>query len=129
MKEGADDGVTVLVVDDEPQIVWVLRFSLEAEGYRTVSAADGARALEEIAEHRPRLVLLDLMMPNVDGWHVLEELTKLPADQRPRVVVVSALSSLRERMKVTELGADAFVAKPFDVEELLGVVNGLQLVG
>ena len=129
MKEGADDGVTVLVVDDEPQIVWVLRFSLEAEGYRTVSAADGALALQEIAQHRPRLVLLDLMMPNVDGWHVLEELAKLPADERPRIVVVSALTNLRERAKVTELGADAFVAKPFDVDELLGVVSGLEPVG
>jgi DNA-binding response OmpR family regulator len=129
MKEGADDGVTVLVVDDEPQIVWVLRFSLEAEGYRTVCAADGVRALEEIAQHRPRLVLLDLMMPNMDGWHVLEEMTKLPAEQRPRIVVVSALTSQGERKKVTELGADAFIAKPFDVDELLGIVNGLELVG
>jgi two-component system, OmpR family, response regulator len=74
-------------------------------------------------------VLLDLMMPNMDGWRVLEEMTKLPAEQRPRIVVVSALTSLGERAKVTELGADAFVAKPFDVDELLGVVNGLEPVG
>jgi CheY-like chemotaxis protein len=129
MKEGADESVTVLVVDDEPQIVWVLRFTLEAEGYRTVSASDGVRALEEIAQHRPRLVLLDLMMPNMDGWHVLEEMTKLPAAERPRIVVVSALTSMQERSKVTQLGADAFVAKPFDVDELIGVVNGMELVG
>jgi len=64
-------------------------------------------------------------MPVMDGWSVLEELQKLPAADRPRVVVVSARASLRDRAKATELGADAFVAKPFSVDELLGVVRGL----
>ena len=81
---------TVLVVDDEPQVVWVLQFSLEAEGYTTYAAANGAEALAEISEHHPHLMVLDIMMPTMDGWAVLEEMLKLPVEQRPRVVIVSA---------------------------------------
>jgi CheY-like chemotaxis protein len=117
---------SVLVVDDEPQVVWVLQFSLEAEGYTTYAATNGAEALAEISEHRPGLVVLDIMMPTMDGWSVLEELLKLPHDRRPRVVIVSALSSLRDRAKAAELGADAYVPKPFNVDELLEVLHGLE---
>ena len=116
----------VLVVDDEPQVVWMLQFSLEAEGYQTYSARDGVAALDEVREHHPTLMLLDIMMPVMDGWTVLENLRELPEDERPRVVVVSARSSLRDRAKAAELGADAFVAKPFNVDDLLGVLHDLE---
>jgi len=116
----------VLVVDDEPQVVWMLQFSLEAEGYQTYSARDGVAALDEVKEHHPTLMLLDIMMPVMDGWTVLEHLRSLPEDERPRVVVVSARSSLRDRAKAAELGADAFVAKPFNVDDLLGVLHDLE---
>lgn len=117
---------SVLVVDDEPQVAWVLTWSLEAEGYRTLTARDGVAALRAIREHRPHLMLLDIMMPTMDGWSVLEEMRRLPDEERPRVVVVSALASLRDRARAAELGADAFVPKPFDVEELLEVLHGLE---
>jgi CheY-like chemotaxis protein len=117
---------SVLVVDDEPQVVWVLQFSLEAEGYRTFAANNGVEALSEIAEHRPNLMVLDIMMPTMDGWAVLEELMKIPSEDRPRVVIVSALASLRDRAKAAELGADAYVPKPFNVDELLEVLQGLE---
>ncbi len=117
---------SVLVVDDEPQVAWVLTWSLEAEGYRTLTARDGVAALRAIREHRPHLMLLDIMMPTMDGWSVLEEMRRLPDEERPRVVVVSALASLRDRARAAELGADAFVPKPFDVEELLEVLQGLE---
>jgi two-component system alkaline phosphatase synthesis response regulator PhoP len=116
---------SVLVVDDEPQVVWMLQFSLQAEGYETFSARDGRSALEEIRQHRPNLMLLDIMMPVMDGWSVLEQMQALPAEDRPRVVVVSARSSLRDRAKAAELGADAFVPKPFNVDDLLAVLHGL----
>ena len=116
----------VLVVDDEPQVVWMLQFSLEAEGFQTYAARDGVSALEEVREHHPSLMLLDIMMPGMDGWTVLEKLRELPAGERPRVVVVSARSSLRDRAKATELGAEAFVAKPFNVDDLLDVLHGLE---
>jgi DNA-binding response OmpR family regulator len=117
---------SVLVVDDEPQVVWVLQYSLEAEGYTTLSARDGAAALEAVDLFRPKLVLLDIMMPTLDGWSVLRELAKLPDGIRPRVVVVSALTSLRDRARAAELGADAYCPKPFNVEDLLGVVHDLE---
>ena len=117
---------SVLVVDDEPQVVWVLQFSLEAEGYTTYAANNGAEALAEITEHHPNLMVLDIMMPTMDGWSVLEEMMKLPREQRPRVVIVSALSSVRDRAKAAELGADAYVPKPFNVDELLEVLQGLE---
>jgi CheY-like chemotaxis protein len=116
---------SVLVVDDEPQVAWVLRFSLEHEGYRTYTASNGVEALEELQKHHPMLMVLDLMMPEMDGWGVLQELIKLPVEQRPRVVIVSALTGPDDKAKATALGADAFVPKPFDVEELIGVLGGL----
>lgn len=121
----AAGGLTVLVVDDEPEVVLVLQFSLEAEGYQTLAASNGLEALAEISAHHPQLMLLDIMMPTMDGWSVLEEMLKLPLQERPRVVIVSALASLAERAKAAELGVDAFVPKPFDVEELLGVLHDL----
>jgi CheY-like chemotaxis protein len=117
---------SVLLVDDEPQVVWVLRFSLEAEGYRTFTARNGREALSEIDQHHPSLMVLDIMMPTMDGWTVLEELLKLPEEGRPRVVIVSALASIRDRARAAELGADAYVAKPFDVNELVEVLHGLE---
>ena len=117
---------SVLVVDDEPQVVWVLQFSLEAEGYTTYAARDGRQALTAIAEHHPKLMLLDLMMPTLDGWSVLEEMMQLPREERPRVVVVSAMANLRDRAKAAELGADAFMPKPFNVDDLLGVLQELE---
>lgn len=115
----------MLVVDDEPQVVWMLKFSLEAEGYQTYSARDGRSALEELRLHHPQLMLLDIMMPVMDGWSVLEEIQDLPVEDRPRVVVVSARASLRDRAKAIELGADAFVSKPFNVDDLLDVLHSL----
>ena len=116
---------SVLVVDDEPQVAWVLRFSLEHEGYRTYTASNGIEALEELEKHHPAVVVLDLMMPEMDGWAVLKEMQKLPIDERPRVVIVSALTGPEDKAKATDLGADAFVPKPFDVEELIGVLGAL----
>ena len=111
---------------DQAQGVWELQFSLEAEGYTTYAANNGVEALAELSEHHPSMMVLDIMMPTMDGWAVLEEMVKLPDDQRPRVVIVSALSSLRDRAKAAELGADAYVPKPFNVEELLQVLHGLE---
>jgi two-component system KDP operon response regulator KdpE len=117
---------SVLVVDDEPQVVWVLQFSLEAEGYTTFAARDGVQAMSAIAEHHPQLMLLDIMMPTMDGWSVLEEMMQLPREERPRVVVVSAMANLRDRAKAAEMGADAFMPKPFNVDDLLAVLQGLE---
>ena len=116
---------SVLVVDDEPQVVWVLEFALEAEGYGTYTAHDGFEALDQIRRHRPELMVLDVMMPRMDGWAVLEALAELPADERPRVVMVTALASGPDQARAERLGAHAFVPKPFDMDHLVGVLHDL----
>jgi DNA-binding response OmpR family regulator len=123
MDVNANAGGSVLVVDDEPQVAWVLRLTLEHEGYRTHTASNGIEALEELHKHHPSLMVLDLMMPEMDGWSVLKEMTKMR--DRPRVVIVSALTGPDDKAKATALGADAFVPKPFDIEELIGVLGDL----
>jgi DNA-binding response OmpR family regulator len=127
----AGDGIgnmahRVLVVDDEPQVVWVLQLALDAEGYEVLTAHDGVEALVQISQGHPELMVLDVMMPRMDGWSVMREMSKLPLEERPRVVMVTALASSRDRATAAELGADAYVPKPFDMDHLLGVLHGLQ---
>jgi CheY-like chemotaxis protein len=115
----------ILVVDDEPQVVWVLEFSLQALGYTTYSAHDGMEALDQIRRHRPELMVLDVMMPRMDGWSVLEKLSDVPAVDRPQIVVVTALASAGDRARAELLGASAFVPKPFDMDHLVSVLRSL----
>src|SRR4051812_24304338 len=117
----------ILVVDDEPQVVWVLEFSLQALGYTTYSAHDGMEALDQIDRHHPELMVLDVMMPRMDGWSVLERLADVPAADRPRIVVVSALASAGDRERALLLGASAFVPKPFDMDHLVSVLQELSV--
>jgi CheY-like chemotaxis protein len=118
---------SVLVVDDEPQVVWVLEFSLQGEGYETFTAHDGFEALDQIERHHPDLMVLDVMMPRMDGWSVLEAVSELPIEARPRVVMVTALASSIDQARAKQMGAAAYVPKPFDMEHLVGVLQGLAL--
>ena len=111
----------VLIVDDEPDILLMLRVNLEAEGYQTALAADGETALRRIADERPDVILLDVMMPVMDGWGVLEALGRDLFTHR--VVVLSAKSSERDLNRAVELGACAYLSKPFDPDELIGVIG------
>jgi len=118
---------SVLVVDDEPQVVTVLEITLRADGFQTFTAHDGIEALDQIRRHRPALMLLDVMMPRMDGWSVLERLREMPIGERPRVVMVSALASAADRSRASALGAQAYVPKPFDIDHLLQILHGLEL--
>jgi CheY-like chemotaxis protein len=115
----------ILIVDDEPQVVWVLEFSLRALGYPTYTAHDGMEALDQIRRHRPELMVLDVMMPRMDGWSVLERLVEEPPLVRPQVVMVTALAGPAERERAERLGAAAFVPKPFDMDNLVSILQGL----
>jgi DNA-binding response OmpR family regulator len=106
----------VLIVDDEPDILLMLRVSLEADGYETALAADGESALRRMARESFDLVLLDVMMPVMDGWGVLEALQTSPSP--PRVIVVSAKSGDRDLVRAIQLGAADYVTKPFSLEDL-----------
>ena len=110
----------VLIVDDEPDILLMLRVNLEADGYDTALAADGESALQRIGEEAFDLVLLDVMMPVMDGWGVLDRLA-IEAEA-PLVIVVSAKSSRRDMARALEMGAVAYVTKPFSPLDLSEVV-------
>ncbi len=112
---------SILVVDDEPGIQRFVRRALEAEGYSVVSATDGTDALRLYAEHRPDLVILDLVMPGVSGIGVLAAL--VAEDRDARVLVLSAVGELQARVRCLEVGAVDFLAKPFAVAELLARVR------
>jgi DNA-binding response OmpR family regulator len=108
---------TVLIVDDEPDILMLLRLALEAAGYETVEATDGRQALEVIRERHPDVVLLDVMMPGMDGWTTLEHLGE--TGEHPRVIMVTAKTASRDHERAKELGADDFVTKPFEPADLV----------
>ena len=113
----------VLIVDDEPDILLMLRVVLEAEGYVTALAGDGETALRRIDEERPEAVLLDVMMPVLDGWGVLDGLRG--REDRPKVIVLSAKSGVQDRARALDLGADGYVTKPFDPDEVISTLESI----
>jgi DNA-binding response OmpR family regulator len=111
----------VLIVDDEPDLLLMLRVSLEAVGFETGLAADGDVALQRMRAERFDLVLLDVMMPVLDGWSVLEALKDDPT--APPVLVVSAKTAQQDRERALSLGATAYITKPFDIDSLVAKLH------
>jgi two-component system phosphate regulon response regulator PhoB len=112
-------GDHVLVVDDEPDIVALVAFHLARSGYRVSTASDGAEAIELARRERPSLLVLDLMLPGLSGYEVLE---RLRADETTRGIAVLLLSARREepdRIRGLSLGADDYLTKPFSPQELV----------
>lgn len=115
----------VLIVDDEPSLLQVLKMNLDLEGYETLLAGDGETALRRIESESPDLVLLDIMMPVIDGWEVLRRLELLRLGKIPRVIVMTAKSGGHNLVKAFTLGADDYVTKPFEIDELLETVKAV----
>jgi two-component system alkaline phosphatase synthesis response regulator PhoP len=113
----------VLIVDDEPDILLMLRVSLDAAGFETALAADGDVALQRMAQEQYDLVLLDVMMPVMDGWGVLEALQG--RTDAPKVIVLSAKSAQRDVDHARELGAVDYLSKPFEIEALIGRIQAV----
>src|SRR5579884_3291379 len=113
------DSKKILVVDDESDIVDFLMTVLQDEGYDVICASDGVEALSKIREAIPTLVLLDLMMPRMTGFDVLDALREEPVNQRPSIIVLSAKSTHEDVLNALEKGANDFIPKPFDLEDLL----------
>lgn len=111
---------TVLVVDDDPDIREMLTMILAAEGYSAIPAANGQEALARLAEETPCLILLDLMMPEMDGWAFRATQAEGPTRSIP-LVVLSGGVDVEERAR--ELGADRFLRKPVELQGLLEVVR------
>jgi CheY-like chemotaxis protein len=113
----------VLLVDDELAIRTICRVNLEGDGLAVSEATDGAEALEEVKRKRPSLVLLDVMMPAVDGWSVAEQLAANEETRDIPVVFLSARAAHEDRVHAQELGAVGYVVKPFDPLKLAGTVR------
>jgi DNA-binding response OmpR family regulator len=111
------------VVDDERSIRTICRVNLEADGLGVAEATNGAGALETIRRSRPSVVLLDVMMPGVDGWSVAEQLAADEETHEIPVVFLSARAADEDRLRAQELGAVGYVVKPFDPLELAGIVR------
>ena len=114
----------ILVVEDEPDIRLLLRMVLEANGFSVLEAGDGNRALSMLAEERPDLVVLDVMLPGLDGWGVLGAMQAGRLAPDTPVVMLSALSSEQDRLRAWEGGATDYVAKPFTREQILQAIEG-----
>lgn len=105
----------ILIVDDDRDALRLLRMALESEGYEVIEAADGLAALRLAYELRPDLIILDIMMPLMDGWLTCQRLREV---WDTPIMMVSASSELDSRVKGLTIGADDFIPKPWDVDEL-----------
>src|SRR5689334_24210624 len=113
----------ILIVEDEAAMRRGLEDVLAAEGYRVITAADGEKGLERAISEKPDLVLLDIMMPRLDGYAVCEELRRLA--NRVPILMLTAKGQVEDRVAGLDAGADDYLVKPFSTEELLARVRAL----
>ncbi len=118
-------GETILVVDDEANIVELARMYLEQGGFRVQSASDGAEALETIAHRPPALMVLDLMLPGIDGWEVCRQVRSGKTAPDLPIIMLTARDDDVDKIVGLELGADDYVTKPFNPRELVARVKAI----
>lgn len=118
---------TLLIADDEPNIVISVEYLMKREGFEVLVAGDGEEALAKIREHRPDIVLLDVMMPKKSGFDVCQEVRADPALSGVRILMLTAKGRETEVTKGLALGADAYMTKPFSTRDLVEKVR--QLLG
>jgi DNA-binding response OmpR family regulator len=109
----------ILVVDDKPEVVELVTATLEGEGYQIISASDGREALEKIDKEEPGLVLLDIIMPKMDGFEVLSEVKKHPKTKEIPIIMLTAKGQKLDKDKGRRLGAEDYIIKPFSPSHLL----------
>jgi len=117
---------SVLIVDDDPNIVELLHVNLLAAGYTVATAIDGRDAQEKIRENPPEIIVLDVMMPEMDGWELCKWVRDDPELTPIKIVMLTAKGSEKDRMIGREIfGADEYLTKPFDIDEMKSVVERL----
>jgi CheY-like chemotaxis protein len=115
----------VLVVDDDEAVRQIVTLNLQFEGFEVATAVDGQDCLEQVGEVRPDVVVLDIMMPRLDGWETLARLRADPATAGLKVLVLSARAMEADLRRGDRAGVDAYMTKPFDPDELVRTVRGL----
>jgi DNA-binding response OmpR family regulator len=113
---------TILTADDDPQLLRLVARNLELEDYDVLTASDGKQALEQIEQHVPDLVLLDVMMPKMDGFTVCQRVREFSAVP---IIIVTARGQDQDKVRGLDLGADDYLTKPFSIEELLARVRSV----
>jgi len=126
-RDNAAVGTRVLVIDDEAPIRLLCRVNLEAEGMEVLEAADGPSGLDTARVEAPDVILLDVMMPGLDGWRVAEELLDDERTSSIPIVFLTARAELRDRARGIDLGGVDYVTKPFNPVELAPLVRELLL--
>ena len=125
MNSQTPESTTVLVIDDEAPIRLLCRVNLEAEGMRVLEAADGPSGLATARSDVPDVILLDVMMPGLDGWRVAEELLDDEYTRRIPIVFLTARAELRDRARGLDVGGVDYVTKPFNPIELASLVRNV----
>jgi len=115
----------ILIVDDETNIVVPLQFLMEQNGYQVMVAASGDEAIETIAKFIPDLILLDIMLPGIDGYEICQKVRENPEWQNIKVVFLSAMGRDMDIAKGMALAADAYIKKPFSISDIVEKVRDL----
>jgi len=118
---------TILVVDDEPDVLTFLKKRLEAHNYKVITASDGVEGIKKVSQAKPDIILLDIIMPNKDGFTMLSELRAKEETQDIPVVIISARGESRSIFKGQNLGAIDYLIKPYDFKELLKYIKRYSL--
>jgi DNA-binding response OmpR family regulator len=117
-----DPPTRILIADDEPQYVWMLKFNLEASGYEVIAAANGTEALALATAEHPDLAILDIRMPGLDGYEVCRQIREFSTFP---IILLTALADPADKVLGLDAGADDYVTKPFSIEELLARVRAV----
>src|SRR5215475_9550789 len=123
MVRKAKSKASVLVADDDPEILTLLSMRLRQRGYEVFEAIDGEKALEEAREQKPDLVILDVMMPQKNGWEVARELKQDPTTKGIGIVVLTAIGEKMNEITSPLYGADEYIDKPFEFEKLEAAIE------
>jgi two-component system alkaline phosphatase synthesis response regulator PhoP/two-component system response regulator VicR len=121
--DGGRSTKRILVVDDEKALVRIIQINLERNGYEVVTANDGLQALEKVASENPDLVILDVMMPHMNGFEVLKTLKSSPATKTIPVIMLTAEAQDTDIFRGWQSGADCYLIKPFNPVELITYVS------
>lgn len=116
---------SILIVEDEESLLQLESILLTSKGYQVTGVTDGMAALKAIAENRPDLVLLDIMMPGIDGFEVCRRIKQNPATESLPVVMLTAKKSTLDQARGAEVGAAAYITKPFKSQKVVSVIEGL----
>ena len=120
---GRKDPIKILLVDDEPNILTAIDFLMTTKGFITDTALNGEAALEKLQTFLPDIVILDVMMPGMDGFEVAKSIRKNPAFENLRIIFLTAKGTSTDRLNGYASGGEVYLTKPFENEELLNVVS------